>query len=176
MTDRFADLLLPFGERVADGRMVRPTEVANGLACDCVCAKCRRRLIARLGAIVQAHFAHEADVECSGAFESSMHAMAKEIISDARMVRTPVIGAAGYAWTFSDGESSPCPGCTQPARSDSSADLGRIARRNLSCAGTRTAAGSGAGTDPGGVLRRGSVQHYRAGVDDAAACTAVLWC
>jgi hypothetical protein len=98
-----SDLLLPFGERIADGRMVAPEEVANGLACGCVCAKCRRRLVARQGAIVRPHFAHEADAECIGAFESSMHAMAKEIISDARMVRLPMVKVWSYAWPGYDG-------------------------------------------------------------------------
>jgi competence CoiA-like predicted nuclease len=79
----FSDLLLPFGERIADERMMRVTEVANGLACGCVCAKCHRRLVARQGTIVRPHFAHEADAEYVGAFESSMHAVAKEMIAEA---------------------------------------------------------------------------------------------
>ena len=43
------DLLLPFGYRVADGRMVEPTDVPRGLECGCVCPKCGRRLIAKHG-------------------------------------------------------------------------------------------------------------------------------
>jgi hypothetical protein len=93
-----ADLLVPFGERVSDGRMVRPSEVANGLACGCVCTKCRRHLVAKQGAIVQAHFAHEADTECERPGESAVHAMAKQIISDRRAVHLPLICANGYAW------------------------------------------------------------------------------
>jgi len=93
------DLLLPFGERIGDGQMMRPEEVANGLACGCVCVKCRRRLVAKQGTIIAAHFAHEAEVGCIGAFESSMHAMAKQIIAEALMVRPPMVGlTTGYDW------------------------------------------------------------------------------
>jgi hypothetical protein len=92
------DLLLPFGERVADGRMVRATEVVNGLACGCVCPKCRRRLVAKQGLILQAHFAHEGEAEdCVGAFETMVHRLAKQIIADGGVLRLPPT-VARYKW------------------------------------------------------------------------------
>jgi hypothetical protein len=89
----FSDLLLPFGERVADGRMVSPNEVDNGLACGCVCPKCRRRLIAKHSDIVRYHFAHESDSVCVGAFETSAHLLAKQIIADEGRVFMPEVVA-----------------------------------------------------------------------------------
>src|SRR3954468_24894165 len=91
--DRFSDLLLPFGERIANGRMVSPDEVDNGLACGCVCPKCRRRLIAKHSDIVRYHFAHESDSVCVGAFETSAHLLAKQIIADEGQVFTPEVVA-----------------------------------------------------------------------------------
>ncbi len=96
----FTELNIPFGKRVVDGLMVRATEVDRGLACGCVCAKCGVNLVAKLGEIKQPHFAHDSNLECKGAFESAIHSMAKQIISEAGMVRLPPVTRQGYTWSF----------------------------------------------------------------------------
>jgi hypothetical protein len=82
------DLELPFG-LADDGRLVPVTDVARGLACDCRCPHCQRRLVAKQGDIVRWHFAHEADVGCLGAFETMTHRLAKQIIADAGRIKLP---------------------------------------------------------------------------------------
>lgn len=83
------DVQLPFGE-APDGRMVAVRDVPNGLSCECVCPKCRRRLISKQGEIKQWHFAHEGDAECVGALESVRHRMAKQIVCDERVIHIPI--------------------------------------------------------------------------------------
>lgn len=105
--DGFSDLAIPFGLR-ADGLMVGAAEpsLANGLACNCICPKCKTRLIARnKGEHNRAHFAHEASpsvpgelivdevVPCSGAGETSIHRMAKQIIAGRFSTLLPAVTA-----------------------------------------------------------------------------------
>jgi Helix-turn-helix domain/Competence protein CoiA-like family len=94
-----AELLLPFGKRVSDGRIVSPAEVANGLDCGCICPECGRRLVAKQGDIVIHHFAHEVDADCARSFETSIHALSKQIISEARFIQLPGISSAGYSYS-----------------------------------------------------------------------------
>jgi hypothetical protein len=86
-----SDLELPYGV-AQDGRMVAVDQVARGLACQCRCPQCDRRLIARQGEILAWHFAHEAaEINCVGAFETMTHKLAKQIIADAGMIRIPAL-------------------------------------------------------------------------------------
>lgn len=102
MSDRdrsndFGDLALPYGLTV-DGRMVSIADVPNGLACNCACPKCHRRLVAKKGAMVRHHFAHESDSVCAGAFETMAHLLAKQIIGEERRLFVPaVVGRYGEA-------------------------------------------------------------------------------
>jgi hypothetical protein len=83
---------LPFGV-APDGRLVPVNTVSRGLACNCRCPKCNRRLIARQGDVLVHHFAHEADAGCKGAFESMVHKLAKQVIADAGAVVVPPLVA-----------------------------------------------------------------------------------
>lgn len=82
------DLKIPFGQ-TADGRMVSPTEVERGTACGCICPQCGLPLVAKKGDVLRHHFAHSSEGCGSGALETSLHKMAKQIIADARKVWTP---------------------------------------------------------------------------------------
>ena len=82
------DLKLPFGQ-TADGRMVSPAEVERGAACGCVCPQCATPLVARKGDVLRHHFAHSSEGCGSGALETSLHKMAKQIIADAGRVWVP---------------------------------------------------------------------------------------
>lgn len=79
--------IVPFGLR--NGRMYAATEVANGLACDCLCPGCATPLVARQGEHRRPHFAHHAGAECQYGAESAIHRMAKQIIADHRRVLLP---------------------------------------------------------------------------------------
>lgn len=69
--------------------IVHVSEVSSGLACGCICARCGANLVARKGAIRCHHFAHYRDTECSGAAETLLHRLAKEILSKAAAIALP---------------------------------------------------------------------------------------
>lgn len=63
----------------ADGKSVYIDDVPNGKNCDCTCAECGGKLIAKnKGRIKVHHFAHENDsIRCS---QTALHLLAKEIL------------------------------------------------------------------------------------------------
>lgn len=74
---------IPFG--LKDGLMVQVSDVERGLNCDCVCPACGRRLQANKGNKISHYFSHDPSLKttsCDSAFETSIHLMAKQIISD----------------------------------------------------------------------------------------------
>ena len=74
---------IPFG--LKNGTLVDVSEVDSGLACGCVCPSCHRRLQAKKGKKVSHYFSHdpsEGTKACKDAFETSIHLMAKQIISE----------------------------------------------------------------------------------------------
>lgn len=74
------------------GGVVRHVDdVAQGLACDCVCPSCGEALIARQGRTVVSHFAHRNDSDCAGAPETALHLAAKHAIARRRTLRVPPI-------------------------------------------------------------------------------------
>ena len=92
-------LRVPFGLR--DGRMWLPREVSNGLACGCQRPNCGQPLLAKnAGARRRAHFAHHTDHTCSGAFESAVHRMAKQLICEQLRLALP-------AWDGAEGMPTP---------------------------------------------------------------------
>lgn len=61
------------------------SEVQSGLACGCVCPSCHRKLQANKGQKVSHYFSHDPSKDtniCESAFETSIHLMAKQIISE----------------------------------------------------------------------------------------------
>lgn len=77
----------------ADGRMVHIDDVPNGIACRCHCPCCHAPLVAKNnGETIAPHFAHASGAACSGAHESELHLLAKEVISDERAVMLPRYG------------------------------------------------------------------------------------
>lgn len=80
----------------ASGKMVYIEDIPNdkrGLACGCICSKCKSPLIAKLGHDVphgkKPHFAHPKGVECQGAAMSALHRLAEEILEEEKAVRVP---------------------------------------------------------------------------------------
>jgi hypothetical protein len=73
----------------SDGRLVHVSEVERGLRCGCRCAACGGALVARRGDIRAAHFAHHASAECAGAWETTLHLLAKQVLSGSNRVLLP---------------------------------------------------------------------------------------
>ncbi|MDF1688373.1 MAG: hypothetical protein P1U35_02050 [Cycloclasticus sp.] len=74
---------IPYG--LKNGRLIHVSCVESGLACGCVCPSCKRKLQANKGKIVSHYFSHDPSAEiksCESAFETSIHLMAKQILSE----------------------------------------------------------------------------------------------
>lgn len=69
----------------------------RGLKCNCICAACKRSLVAKMGEVKAPHFAHYVEkgtiLDCSAqkANESGLHQMAKEIIAKGDHILLPEI-------------------------------------------------------------------------------------
>ncbi len=81
------DIEIPYALRV--GTIVHISEVDSGLGCGCVCARCGKALVARKGDYREHHFAHFRDSDCSGAAETLLHRLAKELLSNAKALVLP---------------------------------------------------------------------------------------
>lgn len=79
-----------------DGKDRWVEEVPRGLACSCVCLKCRNPVIARQGRIRAWSFAHAAFSECSGGTETLAHRFAKNVIKDAGGLYVASVEADGW--------------------------------------------------------------------------------
>jgi len=66
----------------ADKKLVSIEDVLSGLDCNCYCPSCNGRLIARKGSVKVHHFAHYQCPECATGYQTSIHLLAKEIISE----------------------------------------------------------------------------------------------
>jgi hypothetical protein len=79
------------------GRLVRVADVPRGRQDDVVCPGCRAPLVAKKGDVLRHHFAHVSEGSCSGAFETMLHLLGKQVIRDALTLRLPQI-VARYRW------------------------------------------------------------------------------
>ena len=81
---------IPFG--LKNEILIGVSEVVSGLACGCVCPSCHRKLQANKGKKVSHYFSHDPSQEhhdCESAFETSIHLMAKQIISESSVAVFP---------------------------------------------------------------------------------------
>jgi len=74
---------------IRDGILHNIKDVESGLSCNLNCALCDDRLIAKKGNRKQHHFAHYRVENCKGAVETSLHLLAKEIISEKKEITLP---------------------------------------------------------------------------------------
>jgi hypothetical protein len=80
--------LIPFG--LLEGRLVRAIEVANGLACGCLCPGCKTSLIAANAGLKNVpHFRHAKMVDCRAGYESSLHKVAIALLVERKFIVTP---------------------------------------------------------------------------------------
>jgi hypothetical protein len=83
---------IAWARRKSDGRIVGVDQVANGLACECVCSGCGRPVVAAQGDVNQHHFRHYADdsgSSCGGGQETALHLLAKTIVMEATSIQLP---------------------------------------------------------------------------------------
>ena len=79
------------------GTLVHVDDVAKGSRCNCVCPHCKAPLYAKNGGSVREHhFAHAQGHECDGAYESSLHMLAKEVLSEAGCIMLPENSLPGF--------------------------------------------------------------------------------
>lgn len=74
----------------ASGRCMHVDAVPNGIACGCTCPHCGEALVAKNeGRVKNHHFAHASGTECDGAFETTIHRLAKEVLAESKELMIP---------------------------------------------------------------------------------------
>lgn len=86
-------LSIPYGLG-SDGKLVHiSTVLASGLACGCRCPGCGAQLEAHRGSVRVHHFKHHGDRACTGAWETALHLLAKDIVTQASGIGLPEVAA-----------------------------------------------------------------------------------
>lgn len=71
-------------------RLVCVDEVPNGKACNCICPACGEKLVARNGGSkLSHHFSHMSGNECEYALQTTIHLLAKEVLSEIKEIMLP---------------------------------------------------------------------------------------
>lgn len=70
-------------------KLIHVSEASRGDSCDCVCVLCGGALTAKKGPVRRHHFAHSFDSNCSGAAESVLHLLSKELIQEMSSIVLP---------------------------------------------------------------------------------------
>lgn len=80
---------IPFGEK--NGLLVEVADVPRGDKCGCICPSCKAPLRANKGDKKVSYFSHQPGEhpDCQGGFESSIHRMTKQIISEVGRLTFP---------------------------------------------------------------------------------------
>ena len=79
------------------GALVHVDNVAKGMKCGCHCPHCDAPLYAKnAGQIREHHFAHAHGHECEGAYESSLHLLAKEVLQEAGRIMLPQTNTGAF--------------------------------------------------------------------------------
>ncbi|MBC8116162.1 MAG: hypothetical protein H7062_17385 [Candidatus Saccharimonas sp.] len=76
----------PYG--LKNGQFVEVDEVERGLACGCICPGCGNRLEAHKGEQRQ-YFQHDDGGECSHAYQTALHMLAKEVLLEEKRLLLP---------------------------------------------------------------------------------------
>jgi len=78
--------------KTADSQLLHIDDAPSGLACNCTCIGCGRRMVAKKGNIKAHHFAHHAQLDgrsCVSAGETYLHKVAKEILDERLEIALP---------------------------------------------------------------------------------------
>ncbi|MBB3933680.1 hypothetical protein GGR25_004758 [Kaistia hirudinis] len=76
----------------ADGSLRHIDDVPSGLACQCQCPGCDRRMVAKKGDLQAHHFAHHVDrdgASCTSAGETALHKFAKQVLDERLEIALP---------------------------------------------------------------------------------------
>jgi hypothetical protein len=76
----------------SDGILRHIDNVPSGLACDCTCPSCERRMVAKKGNVRAHYFAHQSDRDgrsCSSAGETALHKFAKKVLDQRLEIALP---------------------------------------------------------------------------------------
>lgn len=80
-----------------EGKLIYVDNVKNGLKCNCFCPACGDKLVARnKGEVKSHHFAHYFGAECSGAVQTALHLLAKDIILKEKNILLPEYDTFNY--------------------------------------------------------------------------------
>ena len=74
-----------------NGKLVHIDSVPNGLNCNCHCPACNEPLSARQGKKNEHSFAHPSGSQCAYGYQTSLHLLAKEIISEGCKILLPPV-------------------------------------------------------------------------------------
>lgn len=74
-----------------DNELISVDNVERGRKCNCVCPYCKQPLIAKKGNFRIHHFAHDKDFSCEHGYETSLHLLAKEILSESKSIVLPAL-------------------------------------------------------------------------------------
>ena len=74
-----------------DGKLAHIDSVPNGLNCNCHCPACNEPLSARQGKKNEHSFAHFSDSQCAYGYQTSLHLLAKEAISEGCEILLPPV-------------------------------------------------------------------------------------
>lgn len=79
------------------GALVHVDDVFKGAKCGCHCPHCNAPLYAKnAGVIREHHFAHARGHECEGAYESSLHLLAKEVLQETGRIMLPQSNSGAF--------------------------------------------------------------------------------
>ena len=87
-----------WGEYTATGQMLHINNAKRGLQCGCVCALCRRPLIARQGEVRHPHFAHQSNYDCFYSNEVAIYKVVAEILGESGKIMLPSIVLSFPSW------------------------------------------------------------------------------
>ena len=77
--------------------LVHVNDVAKGVKCGCICPHCKSPLYAKNGGLIREHhFAHAQGHECDGAFETTLHLLAKEVLQETGSILLPPSDRNGF--------------------------------------------------------------------------------
>ena len=84
-------------------KVVSIEEVESGLACNCICPVCKTKLVAKKGNENEHHFAHYNGSSCATAYQTLLHLLAKQLISEKKRIKIPPV----YCEMFREDEKDP---------------------------------------------------------------------
>lgn len=80
-----------------DGSLVHVDDVSKGMKCGCHCPHCDAPLYAKnAGQVREHHFAHAHGHDCEGAYESSLHLLAKEVLLETGRIMLPQSNSSAF--------------------------------------------------------------------------------